>query len=62
MWSMPASAFSAFAFSIWISLMLTPTTLTPASVTTRRIGPPIPQPTSTTVMSSRSSSFSIIRR
>ena len=62
MWSSPASEFNDFAFSIWISLLLTPRTLTPASRTTRRIGPPIPQPTSTTAMPSRSSSLSIISR
>ena len=62
MWSSPASAINDFALSIWISLMLTPTTRTPASSTTRRIGPPTPQPISTTVMPSRSSSLSIISR
>ncbi len=62
MWSSPASAFNDFVLSIWVSLMLTPTTLTPASETTRRIGPPTPQPMSTTVMPSRNSSLSIISR
>ena len=35
MWSIPAWAFNDFALSSWISLLLTPTTLTPASRTTR---------------------------
>ena len=60
MWSIPASVANDFAFSNWMSLLLTPTTRTPVSRTTRRIGPPIPQPTSITVMPSRNSSFSII--
>ena len=62
MWSIPASEFNDLALSSWSSLLLTPRTLTPDSRTTRRIGPPIPQPTSITAMPSLNSSFAIISR